>query len=292
MSRSFYEESARQRIEGLLDPQSFVELLKPTERLTSPHLQALESPVAFDDGVIVGRGSLADRPVLIGAEEGGFNGGAVGEVHGAKLTGLLERALDERPAAVLLLIDSGGVRLHEANAGLIGVSEIMQALLACRAAGIPVLGLIGGRSGAFGGMGIVSRLCDALVMSEEGRLGLSGPEVIETSCGVEEFDSRDRALVWRTVGGKHRYLLGEIDRLVEDDIGAFRSAALALLDDHLELSLDRLEQEHARLGERLNRFGDCHDAREIWQRLGIEDPAHLPLLETARFLAVTADKRG
>ena len=32
-------------------------------------------------------------------------GGAVGEVHGAKLAGLLERALDERPAAVLLLVD-------------------------------------------------------------------------------------------------------------------------------------------------------------------------------------------
>ncbi len=292
MSRSFYEESARQRILGLLDPASFTELLKPTERLTSPHLQALESPLAFDDGVIVGRGSLAGRPVLIGAEEGGFNGGAVGEVHGAKLTGLLERALDERPAAVLLLIDSGGVRLHEANAGLIAVSEIMRALLACRAAGIPVLGLIGGRSGAFGGMGIVSRLCDRLVMSEEGRLGLSGPEVIETSCGVEEFDSRDRALVWRTVGGKHRYLLGEVERLVEDDIAAFREAAIALLDSQVALSLDNLLQEHARLGERLDRFGSCRDALEIWRRLGIEAPERLPLLDTPRFLSATAGKRG
>jgi len=66
-------------------------------------------------------------------------GGAVGEVHGAKLTGLLERALDERPAAVLLLVESGGVRLHEANAGLIAVSEVMRAVLAVRAAGIPDL---------------------------------------------------------------------------------------------------------------------------------------------------------
>ncbi|MCW2286187.1 acetyl-CoA carboxylase beta subunit, partial [Rhodoblastus acidophilus] len=38
-------------------------------------------------------------------------------MHGAKIVGLLERALDERPAAVLLLVESGGVRLHEANAG-------------------------------------------------------------------------------------------------------------------------------------------------------------------------------
>lgn len=292
MTRSFYEESARQRIEGLLDPGTFTELLPPTERLTSPHLQALESPVAFDDGVIVGSGLLGGRPVLIGAEEGGFNGGAVGEVHGAKLTGLLERALDERPAAVLLLIDSGGVRLHEANAGLIAVSEIMRALLACRAAGIAVLGLIGGRSGAFGGMGIVSRLCDALVMNEEGRLGLSGPEVIETSCGVEEFDSRDRAQVWRTVGGKHRYLLGEIDRLVEDDVAAFRTAAITLLESKSPLSLESMELEHGRLGERLSRFGACSDADEIWSRLGIEAPERLPLLDTEQFLAATVGKRG
>jgi malonate decarboxylase beta subunit len=94
------------------------------------------------------------------------------------------------------------VRLQEANAGLIAVSEVMRAILSARAAGVAVLGAIGGRYGCFGGMGIAARCCDALVMSEEGRLGLSGPEVIETARGVEEFDSRDRALVWRTVGGK------------------------------------------------------------------------------------------
>ncbi len=58
------------------------------------------------------------KTVLIAAQEGGFMGGAIGEIHGAKLTGLLERALDIKPDAVLLLFDSGGVRLQEANAGL------------------------------------------------------------------------------------------------------------------------------------------------------------------------------
>jgi len=284
--------SARQRVAALLDSGTFEELLPPSERLTSPHLQALGSPLAFDDGIVVGRGRVQERPVLIAAQEGGFNGGAVGEVHGAKLVGLLERALDERPAAVLLLIDSGGVRLHEANAGLIAVSEIMRALFACRATGVTVLGLIGGRAGAFGGMGLVARLCDALIMSEEGRLSLSGPEVIESSCGVEEFDARDRALVWRTLGGKQRYLLGEIDQLVEDDAAAFREAAVALFERPLELSLETAEQEHLRLGERLWRFGDCDDALEIWSRLGIDEPEQLPLLELESFLSKTAGKRG
>jgi malonate decarboxylase beta subunit len=51
---------------------------------------------------------------------------------------------------------------------------------------------------------------------------MSGPEVIETANGVEEFDSRDRALVWRTTGGKHRYLIGDCQQLVSDDTDAFR----------------------------------------------------------------------
>ena len=71
-------------------------------------------------------------------------GGGVGEIHGAKLVGLLQRAQLERPAAVLLLADSGGVRLHEANAGLIAVSEVMRTLLDTRACGVPVISTTGG----------------------------------------------------------------------------------------------------------------------------------------------------
>lgn len=294
---SYYEASARERISGILDPQSFRELLPPIERMQSPHLRRLGVPGAFDDGIVVGEGLLDGRPVLAAAQEGGFMGGAVGEVHGAKLTGLLERALIERApterlAAVLLLIESGGVRLHEANAGLIGVSEIMRAILAVRAAGVPVLALDGGPFGCFGGMGIAARLCNAVIMSEEGRLSLSGPEVIETTCGVEEFDSRDRALVWRTTGGKHRYLLGEAAALVPDDIAAFRAAAIARLDTAPDLSLEALEAEHSRLDDRLRRFGASTDALQIWAGLGVAEPERLPLMETQEFLAAVADRRA
>jgi malonate decarboxylase beta subunit len=163
--RSWREATARRRLAALLDPGSFEEWLPPAARVTSPHLAALGLPVAFDDGAVVGQGRLDGRRVLVGAQEGAFMGGAVGEVHGAKLTGLLRRAALERPDGVLLLLDSGGVRLQEANAGLVAVSEIMRALLEARAAGVPVVGLIGGAWGCFGGMGIVAGCCDGLVMS-------------------------------------------------------------------------------------------------------------------------------
>ena len=285
---SYYEATARQRLTALLDAGSFHEFLPPEARVTSPHLPRLDLPVAFDDGVMVGRGLLDGQLVLAAAQEGGFLGGAVGEVHGAKITGLLERALAEKPAGVLLLLESGGVRLHEANAGLIAVSEILRALLALRAAGVPVIALIGGAYGCFGGMGIVARCCDTIVMSEAGRLGLSGPEVIETVAGVEEFDSRDRALVWRTLGGKHRFLIDEVHRLVADDISAFRAAALELLPTHRPLELVALEAEQARLAARLASFGDCADAVEIWTRLGMERPERLPLLDETEFLRAVA----
>jgi malonate decarboxylase beta subunit len=289
---SYYEASARERLHALFDRGSFHEFLPLSERVVSPHLVQLDTPAAFDDGVIVGRATLDGRPVLVAAQEGGFMGGAVGEVHGAKLVGLLERARDEKPAAVLLLVESGGVRLHEANAGLIGVSEIMRAVLALRSEGVPVVVLDGGQFGCFGGMGIVARLCDAIVMSEEGRLGLSGPEVIETTCGVEEFDSRDRALVWRTVGGKHRYLLGEADAIVADDISAFRAAAIHLLDTKPDLSLEALTAEHERLGARIEKFGALRDALDIWSALGVEKPENLPLLEADAFRAAVDGKRA
>ena len=218
-------------------------------------------------------------------------GGAVGEVHGAKLTGLLELALREHPVAVVLMLESGGVRLHEANAGLIAISEIMRALLAVRSVGIPVVALIGGAFGCFGGMGIVARCCDTLIINEEGRLGLSGPDVIETTVGVEEIDASDRALVWRTFGGKHRYLLGEVQQLVEDDLAAFRAAALEALDCSEPLNLESLELEQSRLRQRLTAFGSCLDAIEVWDRMGITDAGQLPLLGLEDFYTAVAGRK-
>ena len=270
---SYAECSARERLLRIVDAASFHEWLPPAERLSSPHLAQLGVPSSFDDGVAIGRATLAGRPVFIAAQEGEFMGGGVGEVHGAKLVGLLQRALRDRPDAVLLLAESGGVRLHEANAGLIAVSEVMRALLDVRAAGIPVVVLIGGANGCFGGMGIVARCADRVVMSDIGRLAMSGPEVIEASHGVDEFDSRDRALVWRTTGGKHRWLTGDCDALLEDDVAAFRSAAIdSLGQPAAEVTLERLETEHALLAARLGLLSDAadgDDAVTLWSRLGI-----------------------
>ncbi len=287
---SFAELSARERVAHLLDAASFTEILGPAERVVSPHLALLGVPFSFDDGVVIGSGTLQGSPVLIAAQEGEFMGGGVGEVHGAKLVGILRRALATRPAAVLVLAESGGVRLHEANAGLIAVSEVMRALLDVRAAGIPVIFLIGGANGCFGGMGIVARCADRIIISDTGRLAMSGPEVIEASNGVEEFDSRDRALVWRTTGGKHRYLTGDCDFLVDDDVAAFRAAAIsAMATGSLALTLASLEAEHQLLALRLQQARPGDDGVDIWRRQGIAEAAFVPDLSAAQTRALTRE---
>jgi malonate decarboxylase beta subunit len=286
---SYAECSARERLVRIADPQSFQEWLPPSERLTSPHLAQLGVPSSFDDGVAIGRATLSGREVFVAAQEGGFLGGGVGEVHGAKLVGLFKRALRARPEAVLLLAESGGVRLHEANAGLIAVSEVMRAVLDVRAAGIPVVVLIGGSNGCFGGMGIVARCADHVVMSDVGRLAMSGPEVIEASHGVEEFDARDRALVWRTTGGKHRWLCGDCDELIDDDVAQFRAAAIARLAVSKPVTRVALEAEHALLATRmrlLDEETDGDDAVTLWTRLGVHDALRVNELDVQAVRAI------
>lgn len=285
---SWFEATARARLAGLLDPGSFSEILPPAESTPSPHLALLDLPGAFDDGVVVCYGQLEKKPIFAIAQEGQFMGGAVGEIHGAKIVGMLRRAIEEKPAAVLFLIDSGGVRLHEANAGLIAISEIMRAVLDARAAGVPVLALVGGSCGAFGGMGIVAKLCSAIIISEEGRLALSGPEVIETVAGVEEFDSKDRALVWRVTGGKHRYLMGDCAMLVEDDIAAFRRGAAKFLAGWSEPAPDvaTLRTRQRVLQNRLAAYGALRDGLDVWAALGVAQPESVPLLDRDSLVAL------
>jgi len=109
---------------------------------------------------------------------------------------------------------------------------------------------------------------------------------------VEEFDSRDRALVWRVSGGKHRYVMGDIQALVADEVDAFRNAALAALDSgKVSFDLENLEAEHAMLTQRLEQFGDCRDAKEIWQRLGLPSAEELALMPADEFVRATSVAR-
>ena len=291
----WYEAYARDRVAGLLDPDTFVEFIGPEQRVMSPHLAQFDLTGAFDDGVVVGRGRLDGQEVFVAAQQGWFLGGAFGEVHGAKVLGLLRAARDSAgkgggPRAVLLLLDTGGVRLQEANAGELAISEVIGAILEVRTAGVPVLALVGGRAGAFGGGGIITACCSRIIVSQHARVSVTGPEVIETNKGVEEFDSKDRALVWRVCGARTRYLTGGADRYVKGRIKDFREAAIALMAHAPPFDLATLKAEQQRLADRLQRFGDCRDATEIWRKAGLSEPERIADITADAFLAIPRPK--
>ena len=289
---SWLQATARQRVAGLLDQDSFTEFLGPSERVQSPHLGVFDLPSAFDDGVVVGRGKLHGTDVLLAAQEGQFMGGTFGEVSGAKFVGLLRAARDSAyakgglPKMVLLLLDSGGVRLQEANAGELAVAEVMRAIVEARCAGVAVIALVGGKSGAFGGAGLTAGTCSRIVISEMGRTGVTGPEVIETNKGVEEFDASNKGLVWSVVGGKNRRLIGGADVFAPDTMDGFRMAAKAVFGKAPQFDLKTLKAEGKRLAARYQQLGACDDAVSMWKALGIKDPAAIRDMGDAAFIQI------
>jgi malonate decarboxylase beta subunit len=285
---SWFQATARQRVAGLLDPNSFTEFLEPSERVQSPHLALFDLPSAFDDGVVIGRGKLDGQDVLVAAQEGQFMGGTFAEVSGAKLVGLVRAARDHRslPQTILLLIDSGGVRLQEANAGELAVAELMRVIVEARCAGVAVIALVGGRAGAFGGAGLTTATCSRVAVSGQGRIAVSGPEVIETNKGVEEFDAQDKALVWSTDGGKNRRLLGGADAFAEDSMAGFRAAAKTLMAKVPAFDLDTMQAEQERLAARQKRLGACDDAVSMWRILGIKEPEAIRDMNSKDFTAL------
>ncbi|WP_289294845.1 biotin-independent malonate decarboxylase subunit beta [uncultured Reyranella sp.] len=285
----FHEQTARQRIAALADAGSFVELLAPPERITSPYLAQLGIPVSFDDGIVIGHAKIGGKKVYLAAQVGQFVGGAVGEIHGAKLTGLFKAAARDRVPCILL-VESGGVRLHEGSAGEIAIAETMRAIFECRALKIPTIAVIATDIGAYGGIGILSTCCDHRIMTEHGRLGISGPIVIEKWMGKKAYNSADRALVWKTSGGKTKYLLGDADALVHDAPEAVRDALTKLIGKSKPVNLGSVKARQKELQNRLKRFGATDDPNAVWKGMGVRNIEAASLASGPEFAALA--KRG
>src|SRR5258708_28698450 len=216
---SFIELDARARAQSLMDRGSWRELVGPFDRIESPWLPMQGIAPQSDDGCVVLKGTIGGEAAVVMALEGKFQAGSLGEVSGAKMTAALDLATQDsqngKKTAAVLLLETGGVRLQEANLGLAVIAEVMASILALREHA-PIITVIAGTVGCFGGMAIAAGLSSYIVMTVEARLGLNGPEVIEQESGIEEFDSSDRALIWAIHGGEQRVCMGLADALVED----------------------------------------------------------------------------
>ncbi|MGB8601249.1 MAG: biotin-independent malonate decarboxylase subunit beta, partial [Rhizomicrobium sp.] len=218
--KSFIELSAADRAAALLDGGKGRVILGPFDRLKSPWLPQQDIVAQADDGVILLRGTIDGQPAVVAAIESDFQGGSMGEVAGAKIAGALEQCLADNkkgiPTRPVILFETGGVRLQEANLGLAVIAEIHSAIVALRAH-VPVVGIIAGMVGCFGGMSLAATLCTRLIVTKQARLGMNGPEVIEQEAGIQELDASDKRTIWSIIGGEQRYAIGQVDALVEDD---------------------------------------------------------------------------
>jgi len=240
--------TARERVASIADPGSVAPVndLLAAPRL-SPHLAAWRLTAQADDGVATARATIAGAPVLVAAQDERFLGGSAGANHADALRALFHAARRERPAAVVLLMASGGVRLHEANPAELALARALAALLDLRAEGVPVVAI--GAGDVFGGASVLACAADALALLPGTKFGLSGPKVIESTHGRSELDASNGETVAALFGAEARAAAGAA-ALVADDADAIRSWIDATRRS-VEPFGDRVGTMHARLGERL-----------------------------------------
>lgn len=213
--RSLRALAPRERIAAIGDPGTVVPVDASFESpRPSPHLARWGIAAQDDDGVTVARAALRGAPVMVAAQDERFLRGSAGAAHGETLRRLFDLARIERPAAVVLLAASSGVRLHEANPAELSLARALAALLDLRASGVPVLTLC--VADTFGGASVLATAAERTALLSGVRFGLSGPAVIETAHGRGEVDANDAASVAALFGAEARAAAGQIELLADD----------------------------------------------------------------------------
>ena len=165
---------ASQRIEALLDANSFVEIGGlVTARATDFNLKQNETP---SDGVITGYGVIDGNPVYVYSQDASVMNGSVGEMHARKITKLYDLAM-KTGAPIIGLIDSAGLRLQEATDALNAFGEIyMKQTLASGV--IPQITAVFGTCG--GGLGLFPTLTNFTFMEEKNaKLFVNAPNALD-----------------------------------------------------------------------------------------------------------------
>jgi acetyl-CoA carboxylase carboxyltransferase component len=113
--------TARERLDLLLDPGSFVEI----DRFVAHHSTSfgLEDQHYYGDGVVTGYGHIDDRLVYVFSQDFTVFGGSLSETHGEKICKVMDLAL-KNGAPIIGLNDSGGARIQEGVVSLGAYAEI------------------------------------------------------------------------------------------------------------------------------------------------------------------------
>lgn len=178
-------QTARERIDQLLDPGSFVELDALVRHRSTNFGMQEKRP--FGDGVVTGTGTIDGRPVAVFSQDATVFGGSLGEVYGEKIVKVMDVAA-KIGCPVIGINDGGGARIQEGVVALGLYGEIF--VRNVRASGvIPQISLIMGPSA--GGAVYSPALTDFTVMVDEtSHMFITGPDVIKTVTG-EDVDMEE-----------------------------------------------------------------------------------------------------
>lgn len=189
--------TARERIDYLLDPGSFVELNMLAEHQCYDF--GMEKKRFLGDGVVTGYGTVNHRKVFIYSEDATVLGGSTGKVHGAKIHSILKLAR-EAMVPVICLNDSGGARIQEGMDNVYGITQIFYQNV-MNSGVIPQIAAIMGD--CTGGSAYSAALCDFIFQVEKtAHVFITGPAVIKEVTGeVVSFEDLGGAKVHSTRSG-------------------------------------------------------------------------------------------
>lgn len=215
--------TARERIELLMDPGSFVEFDEYVRHRTTAFGMDRSRP--YGDSVVTGIGTIHGRTVAVYSQDFSTFGGSLGEVAGEKIIKIMEFAL-AGGMPIVGILDSGGARIQEGVVALGKYGEIFR--LNTRASGvIPQISIIMGP--AAGGAVYSPALTDFVIMVDKtSQMFVTGPDVIKTvtgeDVGMEELGG---AYTHNTRSGVAHYLAED-----EDDAIDYARSLLSFLPDN------------------------------------------------------------
>ncbi len=188
-----YKMSARERIDLLLDEQSFEEMdsemlpqdplgFVDSKKYTDRHKQAKKKS-QLNEAILTGMGSVAGHRVGFGAMDFNYIGGSMGSVVGEKVTRLTESCLDQR-CVLIIVTASGGARMMESTYSLMQMAKTSGALSRFHKEGLLYIALLanpttGGVTASFASLG------DIIIAEPGALIGFAGPRVIEQTIRQE-----------------------------------------------------------------------------------------------------------
>ncbi|HEY1496546.1 MAG TPA: carboxyl transferase domain-containing protein [Candidatus Solibacter sp.] len=197
--------TARERVEALVDPESFEETgLFAEHRATLFGMAGKDFPA---DGVVTGAASVNGRLVHLASQDFTVSGGSAGEVHSIKVAEIMEMSL-KTGSPFVFINDSGGARVQEGIDSLSGYGKVFYTNVMLSGA-VPQISLICGPCA--GGAAYSPALTDFIIQTRQAQMFITGPQVIKGVTGEN--------VTAEQLGGAEAHMAnsGVIHFIAEDD---------------------------------------------------------------------------